>query len=107
MKAHSNVVTALRFSGDSKFLFSGAYDDPVIAWKISGPVNKPLFTISKKIVRSGHDLEDIQTFGNTVLVTEENQITKYSLPSMIQKGISKNYKGRITSIAVNSSKIEL
>ena len=100
LQGHANVVTALRFSADGKFLLSGASDSSVIAWKIVSTGAKPLFTISKKILQSGLLLEDIETFGNTVLVTEENHLVKYILPSMFRKTVSWNYQGEVSSISV-------
>ncbi|MBK6384972.1 MAG: caspase family protein [Chitinophagaceae bacterium] len=104
LQGHANVVTALRFSADGKFLLSGASDSSVIAWKIVSTGAKPLFTISKKILQSGLLLEDIETFGNTVLVTEENHLVKYILPSMFRKTVSWNYQGEVSSISVNQNK---
>ena len=104
LKGHSNVVTTLRFSADGKFLISGATDSSIIFWKVSGSTDKPSFTFAKRIVQSDFFVEDIQTFGNSVLVTEGRHLVKYSLPSMTRKSFSKNYQGNILSIAVNRDK---
>lgn len=105
LKGHSNVVTGLRFSPDGKFLISGATDTSIIFWKIGGTADKPSFTLAKRIMQSEELVEDIQTFGNSVLVTEGKHIVKYSLPSMTRKNSSKDhYMNNILSIAVNKEK---
>lgn len=59
-KAHSNVVTSLRFSTDGKYLVSGANDSTIASWKVSGTIDKPSFTLVKKLVREDFFVEDIQ-----------------------------------------------
>ena len=104
LKGHTNVVTALRFTGDGKYLISGGIDSTLIAWKVGGTTDKPSFSRDKQIIKPDFFSEDIETSGNSAFVTEENRIVKYTVPSFIRKVTSKNYKGSMASITINREK---
>lgn len=100
-KAHSNVVTALRFSADGKYLVSGANDSTIASWKISGTIDKPSFTLVNKVAREDFFVEDIQVSSNAVFVTEKKGINKYSLPSLEPVSSSSQYDSEMYCIAIN------
>lgn len=100
-KAHSNVVTALRFSADGKYLVSGANDSTIATWKVSGTMDKPSFTLVKKLAREDFFVEDIQVSGNAVFVTDRRGVNKYSLPSLELISASPQYSSEMYCIAIN------
>ena len=100
-KAHSNVVTSLRFSTDGKYLVSGANDSTIASWKVSGTIDKPSFALVKKLVREDFFVEDIQVSGNAVFVTDRKGVNKYSLPSLELISASPQYSSEMYFIAIN------
>lgn len=100
-KAHSNVVTSLRFSADGKYLVSGANDSTIASWKVSGTIDKPSFSLVKKVVREDFYVEDIQVSGNAVFVTDRKGVNKYSLPSLELVSASSQYSSDMYSITIN------
>lgn len=102
-KAHSNVVTSLRFSADGKYLVSGANDSTIASWKVSGTIDKPAVSLVKKVVREDFYVEDIQVSGNAVFVTDRKGVNKYSLPSLELVSASSQYSSDMYCIAINRS----
>lgn len=102
-KAHSNVVTSLRFSADGKYLVSGANDSTIASWKVSGTIDKPAVSLVKKVVREDFYVEDIQASGNAVYVTDRKGVAKYKLPSLELVSSSAQYSSYINYIAINRS----
>lgn len=100
-KAHSNVVTSLRFSADGNYLVSGANDSTIASWKVSGTIDKPSFSLVKKVVREDFYVEDIQVSGNAVFVTDRKGVNKYSLPSLELVSASSQYSSDMYSITIN------
>ena len=101
--AHSNVVTSLRFSADGKYLISGANDSTIASWKISGTIEKPLFTLVKKVTREDFFVEDIQVSGNAVFVTDRKGVSKYRLPSLELVSSTPQYNSETYCIAISRS----
>ena len=101
--AHQNVVTALRFSADGKYLLSGGIDSSLNCWKSEVKAGKPLFTRIKKLIKNDWFQEDIQVAGQSAYVTEGKRVVKYSLPGFIRQAESPAYTGSILCMAVNKT----
>ena len=100
-KAHTNVVTALRFSADGKYLLSGGIDSTLICWKLTVTANQPVLTQAKKIWKDDFFLEDIQVSGPFAYVTEKNKLVRYSIPGLQRIGESLPCTGTILNIAIH------
>jgi WD40 repeat protein len=99
--AHSNVVTALRFSGDGHYLLSGANDSTMACWKMDTVSDKPTVTLVKKIYREDFFCEDLQVLGNTVLATDRKGIVQYKLPYLDKVRATKQFESYTNAMAVN------
>jgi len=104
LEAHQNVVTALRFSADGRFLLSGASDSTLICWKIERKGEKVSALQLRRHIQNDLLLEDIQTSGNSAYVTEQKIVVKYSLPGLLIKAMSLPANGNVLHIAVNQAK---
>jgi WD40 repeat protein len=100
-KAHTNVVTSLRFSADGNYLLTGAIDSTLACWKVNKGAGIPSFSLVKKIYREDFFSEDLQVLGNTLLATDRNGITKYRIPNLEKITATKQYQSQMTFIAVN------
>ena len=100
-RAHTNVVTALRFSADGQYLLSGANDSTIICWRQAGHANRPAFERVKKIEKNDWYQEDIQTAGSYAYVTEKDRLVKYSIPGLNRVRTSSAYIGSILYTAIH------
>ena len=99
--AHQNVVTALRFSADGKYLISGGIDSTLICWKTEVKAGKPFFTRVKKILKNDWYQEDIRVAGQSAYVTEGKRVVKYTVPGFLKQTESKKFTGSILIMAVH------
>ncbi len=100
LSGHGNVVTALRFSADGKYLLSGAADSSLITWEILAGV-KPSFQMKKKVLRNDLFAEDMQVFGRSVIVSERQQVVKYTVSSLAKTAVSETY-GVVAGINIDN-----
>lgn len=101
-RAHTNVVTALRFSADGKYLLSGANDSTVICWRQVGNARQPAFQRVRKIVKDDWYQEDIQAAGSYAYLTENDRLVKYSVPGLNRIRTSSPYSGSILYSAIHA-----